>query len=143
MKTQTIASFKLEEQGLTQKVAYQEEAASPMCPLDQSAGGVILQCFPTSRELLLLRPAVCGLVAKVCRRAPCRPSGQCVYGLVLHAFLGLCLNNGFMYMLKLNCTLSILFQCITAKFYTQVLNLGLQKLLLLFLQSHDKVSLVS
>lgn len=40
----------------------------------------------------------------------CTPShsGRCVYSLVLNAFLGLCLNNSFIYTLKLNYTLSIL-----------------------------------
>lgn len=77
---------------------------------------VVLFCsaFSLPCELVLLWPAICSLVAKVCGRAlmlsVCTPSqgGRCVYGLVLNAFLGLCLNNSFIYTLKLNYTLSIL-----------------------------------
>lgn len=84
-------------------------------PFDRNCW-VVLFCsgFSLPCELVLLWPAVCSLVAKVCGRAltlsVCTPSqgGRCVYGLVLNAFLGLCLNNSFIYTLKLNYTLSIL-----------------------------------
>lgn len=86
-----------------------------MYPCDRSCW-VVLFCSALSlpRELVLLWPAVCSLVAKVCGRAlmlsVCTQSqgGWCVFGLVLNAFLDLCLNNSFIYILKLNYTLSIL-----------------------------------
>ena len=84
-----------------------------MYPCDRSCCWWYLQCFESSRERVLLWPAVCSLVAKACGRllmlvCPQSQGGWCVFSLVLNAFLGLCLNNSFIYILKLNYTLSIL-----------------------------------
>lgn len=84
-------------------------------PCDRSCW-VVLFCsaFSLPCELVLLWPAVRSLVAKVCGRAlmlsVCTLSqgGRCVYSLVLNAFLGLRLNDSFIYTLKLNYTLSVL-----------------------------------
>lgn len=85
----------------------------PCTPVIGAVAGGILQCFESSRERVLLWPAVCSLVAKACGRTlmlvcPQSQGGWCVFSLVLNAFLGLCLNNSFIYILKLNYTLSIL-----------------------------------
>lgn len=86
-----------------------------MYPFDRKRQ-VVLFCsaFSLPCELVLLWSAICSLVAKACGRAlmlsVCAPhqGGRCVYGLVLNAFLGLCLHNSFICTLKLNYTLSIL-----------------------------------
>lgn len=72
----------------------------------------------------------------------CTPSqgGRYVYGLVLNAFLGLCLNNSFIYTLKFNYTLSILLH-VTQPSSTQIKYRYSE--ILLFSQSNDIVSLVT
>lgn len=88
LKTTDCDDSRFEEHGLTRRVAWHEEALWPCSPLVGAVGREFCSASGLPRELVLLWPAVCRLVAKVCGRALCcrcdsRQGGRCVYGLVL------------------------------------------------------------